>query len=178
MNNAKNFLTENIPRFLIGGFVGFLIGSLFLRYYPLVYVVSISGLIVVISGIIIGSIRGRIQQGTSNNQNKYQGLFVNIGWKKNNLTRVMAVICLVGWTSGLLLLLLGGSSPEGDFFATIGAYFYFIFPASLVGSSQISISIRRWKELTTLDKVIFVIIAVGVFCSFVPFFNTRILSNF
>ncbi len=171
MNNTKNFLTENISRFLIGGFVGFLIGSLFLRYFPLVYTVSTSGLIVVISGIIIGSIRGRIQQGTNNNQNKYQGLFVNIGWKRNNLTRVMAVICLAGWIMGLLLLLLGGSSPEGDFFAAIGAYLYFIFPASIVGFFQIFISVRRWKKLTALDKVIFVIIVAGALCSFVPFFK-------
>ncbi len=78
-------------------------------------------------------------------------------FKKNILTKALALICLTGWIFGFVL-----ASLDTSGLGTALLYLWVILPASIVGLFQIIISARRWKKLTILDKVIFVIILAGL----------------
>ncbi len=108
-----------------------------------------------------------------------------MNFKKNTLTRVTALIYLVGFAIVFYLVLriadpsaAGGGGVFGQIaYVVIGAFgiiipFVFMGVMLISGFMQIGFSIVKWKELTTLDKVVFGIILVSfLFVAFVIGYN-------
>lgn len=105
----------------------------------------------------------------------------NMDFKKNILTRILALICLAGLIIGFRVTVshlentVSGSEriPLGVTWSS-----YAILLALFVGFLQISVSITRWKKLTTLDKFIPVIILISFFILFFSFLHEWVLMNF
>ena len=84
-----------------------------------------------------------------------------IDWKRNILTKVLALICFAGWVFGLAW----GRLVADQEFSVVGGMlilFWVILPAGIIGFTQIIISAIRWKKLTILDKIISIILLVGI----------------
>lgn len=112
-------------------------------------------------------------------------------FKKNTLTRVTALIYFVGFAIVFYLVLniadpsaSGGGGVLGQIAYVVVSAFGIIMPTVFVGIMlisgfiQIGFSIVMWKELTTLDKVIFgIILASFLFVAFaigINFFAPKI----
>ena len=99
-----------------------------------------------------------------------------IDWKKNILTKILAVIYFGGLIFGYTWIYSGDMNGEFAGLAIFFIYVLTIFPASFMGFIQILISIIRWKKLATLDKIIFSYVSLGLLLLLCMFTIFPILS--